>query len=412
MKCGICHYVSTGDGKGHTARTCPLNQLQCQRDLPEGHPLRLPGQCVDKLCVHNKTCPNCGLDGHLFGTQAITVERYKLNPNTGGLLRKVNPSPLSPSDFVCLLHTSVSVGSMVNNSQHEATAKAVDAEVRRVSTSRLSGNIHSQKLDIDETVRLMEVKGSDAALLNTKNKKSFITLAKHAHLGAIAAGHVAAEAAESSLDELSDDSGAGANVDDRAVETKAVRGLRKGTESRTDRYAAAVFKSRHPLRRPGQPRIPKSKARESRAETIDVEAASSRPLPPPPAPASSWPKGTRLEFEKALPAFSSPSFASRTPVSIAHSVLETMCHCPVLDIEKELAATVIKGAIDNHLRGYVLTSGTLCAAQVAEWLCCNMPESMRAATVSTVARALDKVVTNAAAVAAEATGSQAPVCGQ
>jgi len=143
-----------------------------------------------------------------------------------------------------------------------------------------------------------------------------------------------------------------------------------------------------------------------------MEAASSRPPPPPPAPASSSPKGTRLEFEKALPAFSSPSFASRTPVSIARSVLETMCHCPVLDIEKELAATVIKGAVDSHIRGYVLTSGTLCAAQVAEWLCCNMPESMRAATVSTVARALDKVVTNAAAVAAEATGSQAPVFGQ
>ena len=70
-----------------------------------------------------------------------------------------------------------------------------------MATSRLHANSNAERLDINETVRVMEGLGSKAALLQEGNKASFQTLYSNVHLGAVAANRLAASAAESSLDE-------------------------------------------------------------------------------------------------------------------------------------------------------------------------------------------------------------------
>ena len=200
MKCGICHYVNPPEGPKHNARTCPLKQVQCRRTLPEDHPFFEQGQCVSAACVHKQMCNTCGVQGHLYGTQALNVTRWKLNSN-GRLVRKQTKQPLSKDDFVCRLMTDLSIQSMVDNSVSVSTTAAEAAHSRRVATSRLHANTHIERLDIDETVRLMEGLGSDAAVLKEENKKGFKTLYSNMHLGAAAANRLAASAAESSMDD-------------------------------------------------------------------------------------------------------------------------------------------------------------------------------------------------------------------
>jgi len=69
-----------------------------------------------------------------------------------------------------------------------------------------------------------------------------------------------------------------------------------------------------------------------------------------------------------------------------------------------MAGIVVKGAIDSQVRGSTLTSGTLCAAQVAEWLCAAMTQALRCATLPSMALAIGSVVEKEAAAAAEASG--------
>ena len=200
MKCSLCHYVNPPEGPTHNARSCPLRQTQCRRSLPEGHPFKELGQCVSALCVHKEKCNTCGVTGHLYGTQALHPGRWKLN-SKGRLVRKPNKQPLSKEDFVCTLMTDLSIQSMVDNSVSVSTTAAEDAHTRRVATSRLHANSNAERLDINETVRVMEGLGSKAALLQEENKASFQTLYSNVHLGAVAANRLAASAAESSLDE-------------------------------------------------------------------------------------------------------------------------------------------------------------------------------------------------------------------
>lgn len=176
-------------------------------------------------------------------------------------------------DFVCTLMTDVSIRSMVDNSLSVFTAAAYDAHRRRVATSRLRSNVNAERLDIDETVRVIERLGSDAAALKEENKARFKTLYKNAYLVAVAAGRLAASAAESSMDDEKsatneeDINTSGDDVADGAVPRehgkgkkrahggtsrsekivpKAVHVHRMGLQSRTDRYASAVAKGQRP----------------------------------------------------------------------------------------------------------------------------------------------------------------------
>ena len=427
VKCGICHYVSPPDGPKHDARTCPLKYVQCRKNLPMGHAFYSPGQCVKPLCIHNAHCNNCGFQGHVIGTLKLSPTRFKFN-DKGILVRKQNRTPLGRDDFVCTVIRQDSIENMINNTQIVSAAKDVDAHERRVSTCRLQDNINSGGLDLNETIRLIEHKGTNPALLSPKNKENFLDLTKNAHLGAIEASRIAPEQAESGLEDESDGQG-DISAEDAADEkspsnggdgkkTGAVRRLEKTRRNRTDRYAVALFRGRQAGKagmRPGQskPRSPRpsksgsgsgcASMADPKPRVTDVDDAIRSPGH------VSLPAGSRMAFDGNLPAFYSPTFAATPPVALAHTVWEHMCHCPVADVDKELGAIVVKGSVDFHVRGYMLSSGTLSAAQVAEWLCSAMAVTMQTATVSSIARAVSGVVEAAATAAATATGLKTPV---
>jgi len=199
-RCSIFQFASNANGPTHNARTCPLKQTKCRRSLPEGHPFHEPGQCVSATCVHKQKCNTCGLFSHLYGTQALTVERWLFNKN-GRLVRKPTKRALCKNDFVCALMTDISIQIMVDNSVSVSMSAGQDAHTRRVATSRLRGNTNVERLDIDETVNVMEGLKSDAAVLQKANKTKIKTLYNDIHLGAVAANRLAASAAESSLDQ-------------------------------------------------------------------------------------------------------------------------------------------------------------------------------------------------------------------
>ena len=178
-RCSICHYLGPPDWPQQDARTCPLNDVQCRRTLRENHPLYEPGQCVKAVCIHEAFCTSCGKTGHLFGTQTLNPARFKIN-NKGLVVRMQNRAPLTTDDFMCCLMTDAAISNLVTNTQSEAAAKAIDAHERRVSTTRLLDNVNASGVDLDETIRLLEHKGTKAALLSDKNKKYFLNLSKRA----------------------------------------------------------------------------------------------------------------------------------------------------------------------------------------------------------------------------------------
>jgi len=465
MKCSLCHYVSPPDGPTHNARTCPLRQTQCRRTLPVGHKFYEAGQCVSANCVHKQLCNTCGVTGHLYGTQALNTRRWKFN-SKGALVRKQTKRALCKADFVCTLMTDVSIRSMVDNSRSVSTAAAHDAHARRLSTSRMRGNSNAQRLGVDETVRIMEDMKSDAAVLQPKNKVNFQTLYKNAHHGAIAAGRLAASAAESSLDEatppLSDDeegeeeeesadpdarrkggpdlggshgSDLGQSEDESIVESKAQRksnvgwgrggggggsphkagrAHRGGQQNRADRYAAAVAKGQRRLRAGKQntrgsastsrSRREKGKSIVHTAVAIDVDAEEDADNDK----SRGWPLATRTRFEGTLPVFFSPRFGGTPPTLIAHAVAAQLYQCKLEDVDKELTGMIVKGAVETQVRGYMLTSGTMSSAQVAEWLCAAMPKALRSATLPSMAHAVQQVVEQEVAAAAAASGAGTP----
>ena len=462
-RCSICHFASTADGPTHNARTCPLKQTQCRRSLPEGHPFHEPGQCVSATCVHKQKCSTCGLFGHLYGTQALTVERWRFNKK-GRLVRKPTKRALCKDDFVCALMTDGSIQSMVDNSVSVSTAEVQDAHTRRVATSRLRGNTNVERLDIDETVNVMEGLNSDASVLQKENKTQIRTLYKNIHLGAVAANRLAASAAESSLDEatpspsdsengadiLSTSSGSeaaaaaagarrsrgrgrttrgsgsrgtgrsggggggGGGGGDRSgsggggkkkMELKSTRVHHAGRQSRTDRYAAAVAKGQTAsLSKKGGTGKGKSMSRKGSlaAAPIDVDDLVDMGLSA--SVTDGWPPGTRARFEARLPEFFSPRFGGNPPARIAQAVVVQLYQCPIEEVDAEMAGVVVKGALDSQLRGYMLTSGTSSAAQVSEWLCSAMGSALRSATLPSMAMALERVVNAAAAEAANSSG--------
>lgn len=435
-RCSMCNYVSPPDGPKHTARSCPLRQTECRRSLPEGHPFFEAGHCVSAGCVHKSKCNTCGVPGHLYGTQTLNTRRWKINVH-GRVVRKPSKKALCKADFVCSLMTDVSIKSMVDNSHSVAAAAAVDAHQRRVMTSRIRGNTNVESLDINETVRVLEDMNSDAAVLNPKNKASFEAACDNAHLGAVAAGHAAAAAAESSMDESTPDS---LGDDDKEYDNSssdggaavAAKGARRGggsgsggvpkalhahvggRQSRTDRYASAVALGQRrstgtakgkgaASMRSGRKGKGKNKVKNEAVIVVDdpVAAASSSN--------GDWPATTRQRFEVPLPVFFSPHFGGMPPLRIAHAVSVELCQCPLEDVDAEVAGLIVKGAIEKQVRGYMLTSGTMTPALVSEWLCSAMPDSLRSATLPSMARAVQLVVTKAAAAAAAASGVGGPL---
>lgn len=425
-KCGICDYVSPPDGPRHDARTCPLKNVECRKSLPDGHPFSMPGHCLQESCVYTHHCDTCGLKGHSRGTLKLNPSRFRFN-DKGIFVRRQNKAPLGPEDFVCTLLSQSA--NLVSNTQNASAAKAVDAHQRRVSTFRLLDNVHAAGMDLSEAIRLVEHKGTKSALLNSKNKKAFLTLTKNAHLGAVEATRLAAEEAESSLGE----EGLSSSEDENerspekrpdggrpGAQSRAVRRFEKSRKSRMDRYALAVYRGRTgkatQVLGTGKSALPRRT--KNRMSSNGSEGESSSPDNTEAALGSrafdaegdvAWPRGTRAAFENDLPVFFSPSFAACTPLQVAHAAMERMCQCPIGDVEKVLSGLVVKGAMERHVRGYILTSGSLNAAVVAEWLCSSIPDAMRAGSLTSMARAVAAVVDEAATKAATSVGLKTPV---
>jgi len=418
--------VAPADGASHTARTCPLKQTQCRRTLPEGHPFREVGQCVDLKCIHHKICGKCGLPGHLYGTQTFAPDRWQLNKK-GGVVGKWCKRALDKTDFVCVLITPEAIQSLVNNSQSMSAAEGMERAERRVSVARLRGNVHDAKVDVDETMRVMETLGSKAAVLQGANKVAFSVLRQHAHEGSVAANQRAAQAVEgdvsdadaSSGDVAADanatrasgdtdnDAGASAAADgdssgaDAFHEPKAVRMLRGATARRSKMYAAAIAKGRaervaaHGLRPPTVDGKGKGRAK---AESATRVPAGEKPTAVPSFCVRKddlWPRGTREIYAQPLAVFTNRDFGGLAPLQIAHRIIVQLCRCPVAEADQELSSYIIKGAVQSHLRGYTLTTGSLAPADVSEWLCSAMPATMRPALLSSIAFAVHLVVTGA-----------------
>ena len=405
MKCGICHYVAPPDGTGHTARTCPLRQTLCRRSLQRDHPFAEKGQCGNAKCVHHKVCGVCGLTGHQYGTQTYALDRWVVKD--GRLLRKKANRPLDETDFVCVLMTSATVRNLVNNTQSVSAAAAQVGIERRRNVSRLRANTHAEAVGLDESVRLMQSLGSSAAVLQGDNKVAFDALVAARDDGAVAANRRAADAVESDVDgaeggdgeEGSDDnkvdgdvvSVAGANSTPRS----RVKSLRGPPGGRMGLYAAAINKGKSPRSNGKNKAVKGAKADVQPHVPVVVDLESL------------WPPGTRQPWSSCMPEFNNPDFGSLPPLKVAHLVIEQMCQCPVADADPELAALLIAGAMQSHVRGYSLMSGTLSAAQVADWLCSTMPATMKPALLTTIAVTVDTLVRRAGTRPASSWGPHA-----
>jgi len=298
----------------------------------------------------------------------LNCARFKTN-DKGIVVRKQNRTPLTTQDFVCTLMTDGAIAALMSNTQSNAPAKAVESHERRVSSTRLIENVNAGGIDSDETVYLLDNMGIKSALLSAKIKDFFMNLTKGAHLGAIEASRMAAEAAEISLDEKSggkeerEKTGgeqSHATKEARAggdAKMKAEFTINKARKSRTDRYARAVSMSRTRSRafRPGKQRLDKATSAVGRSSAatlgsgldglLDVNGTSSEVRD------ISWPDGVRAAFFAHLPSVLSPSFAATPSVKLAHMLLDSMCQCPMRDVDEELGGVVVKGAVDSHIRG-------------------------------------------------------------
>jgi len=372
--------------------------------LPATHPFHEKGQCGDLKCIHRKLCGACGLLGHQYGTQTYALDRWQLKD--GRLLRKTCKRDLDASDFVCVMMKDETVKNLVDNTQSvSAVASEMGAERRR-NVSRLRGNTHAEGVGLSESIRLLQTNGSQASVLHGSNKVAFDALVENRDAGTVEANRRAANAVESEVDG-SDDDGA---TEDESTEHEDRNGAaamqqlqQSGKNNRNGQrgppggriglYAAAISKGKGKSPAKSPQRSSKGKGP---AKTGNTGQSTAFPLPECKSvavnPDSLWPIGTRESFSSLMPFFYDKAFGSSTPLRVAHLVIEQMCQCPVADADAELATSLIKGALDSHVRGYSLMSGTLSAAQVADWLCSGMPPTLRPALLSSVALAVETLV--------------------
>jgi len=338
-------------------------------------------------------CGVCGLSGHQYGTQTYALDRWVIKD--GRLLRKKANRVLDETDFVCVMMTGTTVRNLVNNTQSVSAAAAQVGIERRRNVSRLRANTRAEAVGLDESIRLMQSLGSAASVLQGDNKVAFDALVAARDDGAVAANRRAADAVESDVD--GDEGGDGdAGSDDNKVDVEVdavagasstprgrVKSLRGPPGGRMGLYAAAINKGKYP----------RSKGNNKAAKGGKAD----KPLQVPVVndPDSLWPPGTRQPWSNRMPEFYDRDFGSLPPLKVAHLVIEQMCQCPVADADPELAALVIAGAIQSHVRGYSLMSGTLSAAQVADWLCSTMPATMKPALLTTIAVTVDTLVRRA-----------------
>jgi len=239
-------------------------------------------------------------------------------------------------------------------------------------------------------------------MLHGCNRVAFDALVEFRREGAVAANRRVANAVESD-DDAGDDADVTEDEDgDSAVaweKQQRQHGIKNKSRhrgppgGRIGLYAAAVSKGRGkaPAKSNSPQRGINGKGKAKMA-TDGRLYATPEPETVAASPESLWPTGTRAAFSAHMPFFYEKAFNSSPPLRVAHLVIEQMCHCSVADADPELAAALIQGALELHIRGYSLMSGTLSTAQVADWLCSAMPPTMRPALLSSIALVVETLV--------------------
>jgi len=117
-----------------------------------------------------------------------------------------------------------------------------------------------------------------------------------------------------------------------------------------------------------------------------------------------WPLATRHRFKQNLPMFFSPRLGGKAPMRIAHAADVELFQCPVDKVDGDMAGLIVRRATDKQVRGYMLTFGTMCAAQVSEWLCSAIPEALCTKSSPSMAYAVHRMVAKEAVTAAAESG--------
>ncbi|KAK1858011.1 hypothetical protein I4F81_000625 [Pyropia yezoensis] len=111
------------------------------------------------------------------------------------------------------------------------------------------------------------------------------------------------------------------------------------------------------------------------------------------------PRPSRIQDYEA--AIARASFSRLSPVLVAHRMsLSLFCASDLEGADGRLTAFFVEGATRLHVGGFLLLSGSVSAAQVANWLCCDIPSDEQPSMLPSVAAAVQKVHAVASGAAA------------
>ncbi|KAK1862341.1 hypothetical protein I4F81_004915 [Pyropia yezoensis] len=414
MTCGICGFVGP---PSHDARRCPLSERLCRHSLPIDHEFFLASPCMTHNCVCKKVCTTCYAVGHQTQTQSFVSDRWRMGDG-GAITRKTPRRGVEVQDFACPKMTVGLMNILIQGAKTSATNSAVRRSEMDAAAVRLRQNsLQSGLGDLKDVVVVLEAQGSPAALLEGANRPAFDALTAGIDDGAVTANLRAAAAMEdqTGLEPVETSVGGAMSA---ALSTD--EGEPSPRPSRIQDYAAAIARQRT---RAGMPSRAASR-KEGLAATRTPRPVSASPGPQPlrrsravlrslghnvdgpvepveePTP-SAWPAGTREAFSSPLPHFFSASFSRLSPVLVAHRVsLSLFCASDLEGADGRLTAFFVGGATRFHVRGFVLLSGSVSAAQVADWLCCDIPSDEQPSMLPSVAAAVQKVHAVASGAAA------------
>lgn len=113
---------------------------------------------------------------------------------------------------------------------------------------------------------------------------------------------------------------------------------------------------------------------------------------------AAWRVGEPFEL---LQTVSWAPYASLTPTGRVDAVLVAAYQLPIEQTDKEERRLMLKGAVVNGPRGFMVSSGQYSAANFAQFLCFVLPPLMQTICLPCVAGGVVKVFSDAAAAAAE-----------
>lgn len=427
--CRICRFRYKTGTAGHTAKNCPLNEMQCRALEPTTSAYHLPGPCLSGNCTHNLTCSVCHLKGHSSSTQKYTALRWRMKD--GKPCRSDHQPALNRFDFVCKQTKDSDVEQILQNVV-TASAEAALGKARQADVSKtLRSNLHEAGLTGDRVVELMVEAKSKAAVLDPRNRANFDLVRKNREIGAVAANAAAARELESSVDDSDDLSSSSESSKERGGRRRSSRSSAvpqvgkemkahmKGRRARTSaaareivqQSASAAGERGGSSRRSPSTRSPRSAAtpvrpsssrkgkgvKRSKSDVYIVSDSSGSV-----DTGRGWPSGALVRFSTLLPAVKWAPLASLTPTGLADAVLAEACQLPVEEADQSVRQDMMSAAVENGLRGFMVSCGQYSAAHIAEFLCFSLPPLVKETYLPCVAGGVVQLHADAMAAAAAA----------